>query len=673
MRENPRYATVLGLSFLVPGLALAGSIIPAKFVPAPAGQLHAGELVRPVAEVPLPSRLPAGVRPTLEFLPCFQGTLDGPRPALLVATADGLVVMTPDGTAVQQVVTGAHPYFAAAPPHGGDLVVLEAASEGLTVSRRDGATGKATWSASLGAIWLDAFFGEITSRTIAGITTTTTSIYSVPIEVGFSDDGARLVVTGLRGAERGGYGSYFGSRAVLDWATGTGPIRHFVYHRPVDAHRDFLVHLGDSGGGAVTKKRLASEPLTYSIVDRRTAATVAEGRLEAGDLLVGAGSDTTPPFQRERRHGAWPLDFAILTVGDAPWLVSREVKISKLLSGVGTLVGESWTRLDASGARVGRITPSPQSALDFEVRNQGPAPWPKLFARIGRQTGLTSLSIQGFVRLAADGTMTTLPAPLHPEQKKSGFVRARWFHDGARLYLIAEGALWSAAFGDTALAPLATPPAGDELVQAVDGRDGLVLVETKKTHLVLRLADGAAAGPDDSPAAAELLAVARDLDLRREDLPEAGLPATFKGYADGASSRHRGGAVEARAARRAGEVTGLRLWGQRGGTDVFLVPAVLKGAGAILVGVELPANKVAFWVPVMEVANVDESLLPDGNPYPYGVTPVDDQTVLLTVLESIDRARVYRVRRPGAAPAPEVPPAAPAQPPAADPPVTAGP
>ena len=93
----------------------------------------------------------------------------------------------------------------------------------------------------------------------------------------------------------------------------------------------------------------------------------------------------------------------------------------------------------------------------------------------------------------------------------------------------------------------------------------------------------------------------------------------------------------------------LRIWGSLGGEenlgDIGLVPALLKGGSSILVGINIPENKVLFYVPLLSIKGLEKNLYPSGYKFPFKVINVNQKESLLIVFETLNRLKVYRIQR----------------------------
>lgn len=560
-----------------------------------------------------------------QFLPRFIFSADSP-PGWFLSTSKRLVAF--DADALKAAVTlpvreVAQVFFRF--PGTDDCLISHWIEDKRQISRCHFPSGKIAWS--MESDFVPRFKRVVVkSLTIAGNTSTTTTVYYYPFPIRFTHlpEKNHLFLSGLiiRGFAKF---RLFSSAAALDWGIRTRLLDAVTGEIVQDTEFDLQRDISDSQKLFVSLARNE-----FQVMDLSDARVKMMGKFGVNDML--AKKDYAPPIDMRRRVDfAWRSDVHPVLTGNGLILCSHweKRKAFKVVNSDGI-----WLKYDLEGNFKEKISPAPVTFVEKVLRNQGANSWPMVF-RTGRGE-------DGLALFHQDGTLSTAPVPEikgYPDES---------FHDDQHLFSLVKNILYRTRIGESTAAPVYTAPKGKKFDSAPFGADGMVVLSGSKSTVLVRLADGNEIDPkkDLSSISAELFWSAADTPRLRGKLPNEGLPSRFKYYQDFDAFIPEQATVEL---YQKDNIRTLRLWGEsklkdRG--DIALVPGLIKGGSAVMVGISLPENRVLFCLPMARLKGLSSKQFPDEPGLIYGVNILDQQNALLVVADDLNTYNVYRITRP---------------------------
>ena len=598
------------------------------------GQVNLGTLVTATGNLSLPSPTtpqgPSDVNSLPRLLP-----LSDPVVRLAAIGESATHLFDSVGRVLVGSVVGARIGGIAPVPGQSDLLLVEASGGHETLVRRERTTGREVWRADLG----NGFVTEM-MRTVSGFQSVTTIVTGTPVVMAWNAANQRVSLLGLELAAKQKVLAdliYTNRLVSIDWNTGAiTSDERFDFDREDGSGRRVLVKVNrdakakSTGGGSL------------KVIESSTGNEVMSGQLESGDLPLKYD-------EMDARGGSFKWDYRPLWVGSELWICARQIRFQQGREEL----HDTWTRFDSQGRRLGRIDPSPRTATDFLVRNVGSTQWPKLFARVNSTVKCGGLAcVEAVLSLAEDGSFSSRPLKLGD----GGWPHQISFHDGDQVYFLHNGGLFRSVPGEQSATLIVPPPSDDKYQRIPLVRGGFALLVGEKTSTVVNYREGSTAprSGEGAQGAEHLWSLGEGLIHIKEGPPSAGLPPVFDRYEDGVS-RNSLGTVWDYACWNCPKLRGMCIWSENEAGDVILVPGLLKTGQAILVGVEWPANRVAFWLPIARLKGLVDQEPPGGSPFPYVVFSRDAVEAGLAVLEDTNRITLYAIRRPGTAVRPRQP------------------
>ncbi|MBN2346963.1 MAG: hypothetical protein JXO51_11300 [Candidatus Aminicenantes bacterium] len=493
------------------------------------------------------------------------------------------------------------------------------------ISRCHFPSGKITWSMESDFV-LRFMRVQVNSLTIAGNTTTTTTVYYYPFPIRFTHlaEKNQLFLSGLivRGSAKF---RLFSSASQLDWGIRNRLLDATTGEIVQDTEFDLQKDISDS-----LKLFVSLARCEFQVMDLSNAGVKMAGKFTVSDML--AKKDFAPPIDmRQREDFAWRSDVHPVLTRNGLILCSHweQRKAFKVVSSDGI-----WLKYDLDGSFKEKISPAPITFIEKALRNQGTNRWPMVF-RTGR--GKDGLAI-----FYQDGTLSTAPVPEikgYPDES---------FHDDHHLFTLVKNTLYRTRIGESTADPIYTAPKGKKFNHAPFGANGMVVLSGSKSSVLVRLSDGKEIDPqkDISSLSAELFWSVADTPRLKGKLPEENLPLRFKHYQDFDAFIPEQATVEL---YQKDNIRALRLWGKsklKDQGDIVLVPGLIKGGGAIMVGIGLPENRVLFCLPMARLEGLSSKQFPNEPGLIYGVAILDQQNALLVVADDLNTYNVYRITRP---------------------------
>jgi hypothetical protein len=446
-----------------------------------------------------------------------------------------------------------------------------------------------------------------------------------------------------------------GNRLLLEGVTASGKTRMFsgIFSRKdvLDFRNKILVLDAASGQvvleeeydlqrgiGRALKVFISLGHGEFKVVDAETLKTVMSGRFEPGDVLVKKGY--TPPFEIRERDLVLLSDIDALMTDGGLFLASYDYKRSltsfKHPHGV---IETLWQKFAASGKRLGPIEPLPPTSPSFLVRDQGRGAGPVVM--LGIENKFMGPQAAHLVIVKKDGAISEAPLP-----KVKG--ANDFFHDGRNFYTLARGTMYRGEIGQEDSQPIWKAPAGSRYDSAPDGCDDWVLLKGYGGAGLFHLSDGRPVGAEEAAKDVPAALYWSMLDTNRigKKLPENGLPPAFRKYMDADSGGLEFGVPDRNNLK---QVRALRVWMDDPRSDlgdILLVPALLKGDNAMLVGIRLPQNEVVFQVPMLYFAGLPQDDFDEGAAFLFGVKKQDPRRALLLVGDKLGTFKVYAITRP---------------------------
>jgi len=320
----------------------------------------------------------------------------------------------------------------------------------------------------------------------------------------------------------------------------------------------------------------------------------------------------------------------------------------------------SWVKFDHNGQRLKKLTPSPNSTLELLIRSLGGETWPAYILHFKKTSKLRRVGVEKLLVINKDGTITDTPLPVIGEIKRFMFLSTdNWFRDGKKIYYLKGGNLFKFIAGEKTGAMIYQKNKKEHWSAMPHGdKKFVMLIEEfypKNESILFNLEDGKVVPSSEfsNKMGSNVWTKVIAYNFCRKLLNKQGLPATFKRYLNidfgNAGSTHSE-TIECNKKKNGRELNMLRIWGSLGGEenlgDIGLVPAVLKGGSSILVGINIPENKVLFYVPLLSIKGLEKNLYPSGYKFPFKVINVNQKESLLIVFETLNRLKVYRIQRP---------------------------
>ena len=625
-----RLPAALIAAFLLPGQPTFAA---AKLVTPAPEQVNLGTLVTATGPLPVAGEAESPRPFTVNLLPRLLPLSD---PVVRLAVISPSVTRLFDP--VERTLVGSIPgagVSAIAPVSGqSDLLFMEVGGGRESLVRRERTTGREVWRADLG----NGFVSEV-MRTISGFQSVTTIVTSAPVLMLWNTSNQRMTLLGLElAAKQKTFGDlkYTNRLVSIDWNNGTMiSDERFDFDREDGSGRHVLVR---ADRDAKTK----APGGIFKVIDPSTGDTVMSGQLASGDLPLKLDEMTA-------RGGSFKWDYRPLRVGSELWLCARQLRF---IQGREELQ-DTWTRFGSQGQRLGRIEPPLRTATDFLVRNVGSTPWPKLFAQVNSTVKCGGLAcIDGVLSVAEDATFS----PRALKLADGGWPHSLSFHEGDQVYFVHDGGLYRSVPGETSTTLVVPPPADDKFQYVALGRPGVALLVGEKTSTVVNYRDGSQAprSGEGEKATTHLVTLGQGLLHIKDGPSKAGLPGSFDRYENGVPNGSLGTPWNY-ACWTCPKLRGIRVWNEDDAADLILMAGLLKTGQAILVGVEWPANRVAFWLPIARVTGLVDEEPPGGSPFPYVVFSRKASQAGLAVLEDTNRVTLYTIRRPGAVEQPLTP------------------
>ena len=368
--------------------------------------------------------------------------------------------------------------------------------------------------------------------------------------------------------------------------------------------------------GMVAEMLVDFDSLSLQLFNRLDGSMLFETQLGSDDLVYDE-SKVQPVGQWDGiKPSRFFWDVYPMVVGDDLLVSSRHVFHDDIMGG-GNFTGH-WTRISLDSGQI-EESKELKASLDYRIRNFDQTDFPvvmPVFRKHIRARASYAFPIEGMTALSEDGSFTDIPLPEacagDKKKERCNFFWGLWFHDDGEVFVITEGTLYGVDVVTGQTRTVFVSPDGRKKLPkyfyAPHGAPGYAMLQGTEDATVIRLSDGAEVDPtglDDLKGTALM----RAFTEHDSDLSTAGLPEDTAEYAAGHDSLT---------------------------DDYLLIPALLQGGGAILVGLDRRELSPSFWFPIGRFQD-DTS-----NDFHYWTTSSGDDLVILAPQED-SSLNVYRM------------------------------